>query len=245
MAQYYIGTSGWVYPHWRGSFYPPALAQSEWLGFYASQFPTVEINNSFYRLPSERAFDGWRDRSPPNFRYAVKASRFITHIRRLKDVAEPLQTFLGRARRLGDKLGPVLYQLPPSMRRDDERLEGFLSLLPPGISHVVEFRHGSWLEADVFDMLRRHNVALCVFDMPGLSCPLLATADCAYIRFHGSSDMYSSRYSDAELEEWASRIGGLARGVKTVYIYFNNDAGGFAIENARTIRDKLLSAKEV
>jgi len=238
-TKYYIGTSGWVYPHWRGVFYPPKLAQSKWLEFYTRHFATVELNNSFYHLPTEKAFLKWRDSSPDGFVYAVKVSRFITHIKRLKDVAEPIETFLGRAKHLQEKLGPLLYQLPPNMHRNDERLDAFLSLLPTERRHVVEFRHESWLSDDVFDILRRHHVGFCVFDMPDLSCPLVATADFAYIRLHGATGLYFSCYSDAELEGWAGRITGLAQNLAAVYIYFNNDAEGFAISNARTLGEKL------
>jgi len=240
-AKYYIGTSGWVYPHWRDVFYPPKLPQSKWLEFYTGYFSTVELNNSFYRLPSEQAFSNWRATSPEGFRYAVKVSRFITHIKRLKDVAGPIETFLQRARHLNEKLGPLLYQLPPNMHRNDERLESFLPLLPKGLRHVIEFRHQSWLDEEVFDILRRHNIGFCVFDMPGLPCPLLATADFAYIRFHGSTGLYFSCYSDGELEEWVRSISGLAKDLDTVYIYFNNDAEGFAIKNAQTMAECLQS----
>jgi uncharacterized protein YecE (DUF72 family) len=228
-----------VYRHWREVFYPVKLAQSKWLEFYTHHFPTVELNNSFYRLPTEKAFSNWRQTSPEGFIYAVKVSRFITHIKRLKDVEEPVQTFLERARLLEEKLGPLLYQLPPNMHRNDERLDSFLSLLPKELRHVVEFRHESWLDERVFDMLRQHNVGFCVFDMPGLSCPLLATADFAYIRFHGSSGLYYSCYSDEELEDWARKISELAKGLDAVYIYFNNDAEGYAITNAQTLARKL------
>ena len=238
--KYHIGTSGWVYPHWRNVFYPPKLPQSKWLEFYTRHFPTVELNNSFYRLPSEKAFSNWRDTSPEGFIYAVKVSRFITHIKRLKEVEEPVETFLSRARYLEEKLGPLLYQLPPNMHRNDERLDGFLSLLPRGLRHVVEFRHESWLDEEVFDILRRHNIGFCIFDMPGLACPLMATADFAYIRFHGSSGLYFSCYSGEELEDWAQKISALGKDLGTVYIYFNNDAQGFAIKNAQTLSGKLL-----
>jgi len=203
----------------------------------------VELNNSFYRLPTEKAFSNWRDTSPEGFVYAVKVSRFITHIKRLKDVEEPIETFLGRARHLGEKLGPLLYQLPPNMHRNDERLYAFLALLPKGLRHVVEFRHESWLDAGVFDILRRHNVGFCIFDMPDLPCPLVATADFAYIRFHGSIGLYWSCYSDEELEDWAGKISGLGKDLDTVYIYFNNDAEGFAIKNARTLEGKLAGSQ--
>ncbi|MBE0414966.1 MAG: DUF72 domain-containing protein [Dehalococcoidia bacterium] len=237
--KYYIGTSGWVYPHWRDVFYPPKLAQSKWLEFYTGHFPTVELNNSFYRLPSEKAFSNWRDTSPDGFLYAVKVSRFITHIKRLKDVEEPVATFLSLARHLNQKLGPLLYQLPPNMHRNDERLDSFLSLLPGGLRHVIEFRHESWLDEGVFEILRKHNVGFCVFDMPGLPCPLEATADFSYIRFHGSSGLYFSCYTDEELEDWARKIAELARNLDTVYIYFNNDAEGYAVRNAQMMAEKL------
>ena len=237
--KYHIGTSGWVYPHWRDVFYPPKLPQSKWLEFYTRHFHTVELNNSFYRLPSEKAFSNWRDTSPEGFIYAVKVSRFITHIKRLKEVEEPVETFLSRARHLKKKLGPLLYQLPPNMRRNDERLDAFLSLLPRGLRHVVEFRHESWLDEEVFDILRKYNIGFCVFDMPGLACPLVSTADFAYIRFHGASGLYFSCYSDEELEDWAQKISALGKDLDTVYIYFNNDAQGFATRNAQTLTEKL------
>lgn len=238
-SKYHIGTSGWVYPHWRGKFYPAGLPQSKWFEFYSSRFSTVEINNSFYRLPSEKALDRWRDNAPGGFIYAVKVSRFITHIKKLKDVSRPLSTFIERARRLDVRLGPLLYQLPPGMRRDDARLESFLSLLPGDLLHTIEFRHESWLHNDVFNMLRRYNIALCIFDTPVVRCPLVATADFAYIRMHGSSGMYSSCYRDEELEHWAKSISALSRDLKSVYIYFNNDAEGFAVNNAKMLKEKL------
>jgi len=233
--QYYIGTSGWHYDHWRQLFYPDKLPKAKWLEFYSRHFTTVELNNSFYRLPSEEAFTNWRDSSPANFTFAVKVSRFITHIKRLKGIEEPVNTFLERAKILKEKLGPLLYQLPPSMHRDDERLESFLSILPLEFKHTFEFRHQSWLDGGVLEILRRYNAGLCVFDMPDLSCPLAATADFAYIRFHGSTGLYSSLYSDEELAEWAKRLAGLVPEVKEVYIYFNNDTEAFAVKNAMTL----------
>ncbi len=237
-VRYYIGTSGWHYEHWKGRFYPEGLEKAKWLEFYATHFATVELNNSFYRLPSEAAFSTWRDSSPDGFLFAVKVSRFITHIKRLKNCEEPLDTFIKRAKVLDGKLGPLLYQLPPNMHRNDEVLRGFFRLLPQGLRHVIEFRHESWLTEGVFEILRQYSVGLCVFDMPYLSCPLKATADFAYIRFHGSSSLYSSDYSNEELYEWARRIKGL-EGLKEIYIYFNNDVEAFAIKNAVTLREYL------
>lgn len=242
-ARYYIGTSGWHYEHWRGLFYPPELPKTRWLDFYARHFTTVELNNTFYRLPTEKAFTSWRESSPKGFLYTVKVSRFITHIKRLKNVDEALENFLVRARLLEDKLGPLLYQLPPNMRRNDEMLESFLSILPPGLCHVFEFRHESWLDDKVFALLQRHNAGLCVFDMPDFTCPLVATADFAYIRFHGSSGLYSSCYSDEELFDWARKISQLSQNLEAVYIYLNNDAQAFAVRNAQTLAGQLAEQR--
>jgi len=239
LARYFIGTSGWHYDDWRTRFYPERLPKAKWLEFYAGHFSTVELNNSFYRLPSEIAFTNWRNSSPASFTFAVKVSRFITHIKRLKNSEEAVDNFITRAGILGDKLGPLLYQLPPNMRRNDDVLESFLSGLPQGMKHVIEFRHQSWLEEKVFDILHKYNAGLCVFDMPDFGCPLVATADFAYVRFHGNEGLYSSCYSDEELADWAERVADLAAGLKAVYIYFNNDVEGFAIRNAATIRDYL------
>jgi uncharacterized protein YecE (DUF72 family) len=240
---YRIGTSGWHYNDWRDIFYPAKLAKSEWLRFYARHFDTVELNNSFYRLPSEAAFANWHDLSPLDFTFAIKVSRFITHIKRLKNSEEALENFINRARILGEKLGPLLYQLPPNMHRNDAVLESFLSKLPQEIRHVLEFRHHSWLEENVFAILRHYNIGLCVFDMSSFTCPLVATTDFAYIRFHGSSQLYSSCYSDEELADWAKKITSLAENLEVVYIYFNNDVEGFAVRNAETLRSYLQNLK--
>lgn len=237
-VKYYVGTSGWHYDHWRGDFYPANLPKSRWLEHYAKTFNTVELNASFYRLPTESAFIRWRESVPSGFCYGVKASRFITHIKRLRNSEDELKLFFGRARLLGDKLGPVLYQLPPGLKRDDGLLEAFLKLLPEGSQHAFEFRNREWLDEGVFDLMRRYRTGFCIFDMPGLATPVVATTDYAYIRFHGHTALYYSNYSDEELAEWAKCIKGLA-GVDTVYIYFNNDAWGYAIKNALTLRGML------
>ena len=213
------------------------MTRAKWLEFYTGHFITVELNNSFYRLPSETAFTTWHNSSSTNFTFAVKVSRFITHIKRLKNCEEAVDNFVSRAKILGKKLGPLLYQLPPNMHRNDELLESFLSTLPQGIRHVFEFRHQSWLEDKVFEILHKHNIGFCIFDMPSLTSPVIATADFAYIRFHGSSGLYFSCYSDEELADWAKRLANLAVNLKAVYIYFNNDAEAFAVRNAVTIGD--------
>ncbi len=235
----FVGTSGWHYEHWQGLFYPPELDRSRWLEHYSRRFGTVEINNSFYRMPSETAFTAWRRATPESFVFAVKASRYITHIKRLRDSRTPVDNFIARARLLGSKLGPVLYQLPPGLPRDDARLEAFLQILPRGVRHVFEFRHESWLVPEVLALLRRHSAGFCVFDMPGLQCPLAATAKFAYIRFHGSTALYSTRYTDEELAGWAERLRGLDAGVEDMYIYFNNDARAYAVENAVKLKELL------
>jgi uncharacterized protein YecE (DUF72 family) len=238
-ASFFIGTSGWHYDDWQGSFYPEGLPRSAWLGFYSQRFRTVELNNTFYRLPTEKAFHNWYSVSPDDFIFAVKVSRFITHIKRIKDCQEPLHNFLSRAGILNNKLGPLLYQLPPSLQRDDSLLESFLIILPRGLRHVFEFRHDSWLEEDVFDLLRRYRAGLCVFDMPGVKFPLVTTSDFGYIRFHGSSGLYRSCYTDAELLDWATRVKSLS--VSRVYIYFNNDEKAYAVQNAQTMARLLES----
>lgn len=237
---YFIGTSGWHYDHWRDRFYPRELAKAKWLEFYASHFTTVELNNSFYRLPSEAAFDNWYRSTPDNFTFAVKMSRFITHIKRLRNTGDAVERFIASAIILKEKLGPLLYQLPPNMHRNDEVLELFLSTLPRGMKHVFEFRHQSWFHQSVFEKLHKYNAGFCVFNMPSsVSCPLVATADFAYIRFHGSTGLYASCYSDEELADWARKLTDLGANLKAVYIYFNNDAEAFAVRNATTLRGYL------
>jgi len=240
MPEYFIGTSGWHYDHWQGSFYPDKLPKAKWLEFYADHFNTVELNNSFYNLPTENAFNNWLNSSPENFIFTVKVNRYITHIKRLKDIKEPLDRFLSRADILQEKLGPLLYQLPPNMKRDDKTLDAVLSMLPFRYSHVVEFRHESWFDDGVFKILSKYNVGLCVFDKPDFTCPIVATSNFTYFRFHGSSELYSSCYSELELSDWAKRIVDTSRNKKAVYIYFNNDAEAYAIENARAISKILV-----
>jgi len=238
-TKYHIGTSGFHYDDWRGRFYPQDLPRSRWLEFYATKLDTVELNITFYRLPKESAFEHWRDVAPEGFVYAVKASRYITHIKRLRDIEESLDRFIKRAQILGNKLGTILYQLPPNMHRDDDLLESFLEKLPDSFKHTLEFRHNSWFNEAVFGLLRKHGIAFCVSDMPELEHPLTATAGFAYIRFHGPGQLYASRYTDGQMKDWAEKISELVGGLEDVYIYFNNDVSGYAIENAGTLREYL------
>jgi len=233
--QCWIGTSGWMYPHWEGAFYPQGLPKGRWLDFYARHFPTVEINNTFYCLPGEAAFQRWHQQAPPTFRYAVKANRYITHIRRLRDCADALERFLSRVRLLGDNLGPILYQLPPNWHLNLERLESFLRLLPNDLHHVFEFRDASWLVEPVFHLLEKYGAGFCIVSLPGLECPMRATGSTVYIRFHGQEVLYGDRYPRETLAQWAGHIRNFLAAGHQVYAYFNNDAFGYAVENAQEL----------
>lgn len=231
-----IGCSGWQYKHWRGNFYPADLPQSRWFAHYARIFDSVEINNSFYRLPEEATFARWAATAPARFLFAVKASRFLTHMKKLKDPEEPIERLFSRMRALGRHLGPVLYQLPPGWKLDRERLEHFLQALPRGVRHVVEFRDPTWYADDVLEMLDRYRVALCLHDMPGSATGRERVGPFVYVRFHGATGKYGGSYPDDWLQSWAEWMAAEhARGAD-VYAYFNNDVGGHAPRNALTLR---------
>jgi uncharacterized protein YecE (DUF72 family) len=237
-VDYRIGCSGWSYQHWRGDFYPKGLPATRWLEHYASVFDTVELNGTFYRLPSEPAVESWRQTVPGGFRFSAKVSRLITHFRRLRNTQIALQRFLARIRLLDDKLGPLLYQLPPNLERDAGLLADFLDILPRGVTHVFEFRHHSWWTEEVYDLLRRHDAGFCVFDMGKTKTPVVATSATFYMRLHGPEDVYSTRYSGQALAAWAKRIRKV-EGIKDAWLYFNNDIGGHAPRDAQRLRDLL------
>ena len=242
MDRVHVGTSGWQYRDWRGAFYPEGLPQREWLPYFASHFETVEVNNSFYRLPERSTFERWREQTPPGFIVTVKASRFITHLKRLREPAEPLALFWERATGLGDRLGPVLFQLPPRFRADVERLKRFVGALPDGIRPAVEFRDDSWLTDEVFGVLDEVGAALVWPDRSGIGSerlPLLG--GWAYIRFHQGSEREPD-YPHDVLEGWASRIA--ATDAREGFVYFNNDPTAAAIRDARTLIG-LLEARGV
>jgi len=239
-----VGCSGWQYTHWRGDFYPARLPQSRWLEFYAQRFNSVEINNTFYRLPDAATFEAWKRRAPRRFVYAVKASRYLTHMKKLKDPDAPLELFFSRAKRLGAALGPVLYQLPPRWPLSSasrERFATFLRALPRRRRHVVEFRDLSWYADDVFALLERHRVALCLHDMQGSASPTIAIGPLVYVRFHGPQK-YGGRYTDTTLERWAEWLTERARAGSPIYAYFNNDTGGHAPRDAVRLR-RLIEAR--
>jgi uncharacterized protein YecE (DUF72 family) len=233
-----IGTSGWEYGHWRGSFYPADLRRERWFEFYAERFDTVELNATFYRLPERRVFEGWAERAPAGFRYAVKASRYLTHVKRLRDPAEPLERLWSRATALGRHLGPMLYQLPPRWRPDRERLAGFLQALPPDRAQALEIRDPRWYRPQLTELLAERGVALCVHDMQGSAAPASAArGPIVYLRFHGAGQRYAGAYRPQVLGVWARRIVDWSAAGWPVWAYFNNDIGGHAVVDAERLRE--------
>lgn len=230
-----IGTSGWHYEHWRGPFYPPDLPASRMLAFYGQRFDSVELNNSFYHLPSEQAFAGWRDGTPAGFCFAVKANRYLTHMKKLKDPAPGLARFLPRAGVLGAKLGPILFQLPPRWHVNVERLATFLAALPARHRYSFELRDPSWHVPPVFAALRRHNAAFCIYDLEGFQAPIQVTADFVYVRLHGPTRAYGGCYSADALRAWARRVRRWAATGLRVFVYFDNDEAAYAVRNAREL----------
>jgi len=238
-----IGCSGWNYAHWRnGVFYPPRCPQRNWLRFYARQFGTVELNTTFYRLPQRSSVERWVDETPNGFTFAVKVSRYLTHVKRLSDLPEHLALLYDRIDPLlhSPKLGPLLWQLPPTFRLDVDRLATALEQLPRGQRHAFEFRHPSWFCDETYVLLREHGVALVIADRPQVNefQTHELTADFTFVRFHSGTRGRNGNYSHAELQEWRDRLEGWAR-EGDVYAYFNNDWEGYAIENARYLQGLL------
>ncbi|URM93372.1 DUF72 domain-containing protein [Actinomadura madurae] len=224
-----IGTSGWNYADWRGVLYPPGLPQRRWLHRYSEVFDTVENNNAFYRLPSRETFEQWRDGTPPGFVMAVKASRYLTHMKRLKDPEEPVERLMNAAAGLGPTLGPVLLQLPPTLRADPDRLAACLDRFPDGVRVAVEPRHPTWWTDETRHVLEQHGAALCWTDRLGRAqTPLWRTTGWLYLRFHEGSAAPWPNYDDETLQTWATEIGR----TDDAYVYFNNDPGGAAVRNA-------------
>ncbi len=236
----YIGTSGYSYKHWSGGvFYPAGLKQNKWLEYYCKHFNTVELNVTFYRLPKQVVFAGWDRRTPEGFVFAIKGSRFITHIKRLKVSAQPLKLMFERAKPLAKKIDVVLWQLPAGFKCDTERLSSFLRHLSKykKFRHVFEFREASWFNNKIFQLLKKNNIAVCSADWPNCSRGLHLTADFVYIRRHGTgAKLYSGCYSNAQLKKDAKLISKQLSAERDVYIYFNNDAHGWAVENAKTLK---------
>lgn len=227
-----VGTSGWSYPEWRAVLYPRGLPAGRWLAHYAQHFGCVELNASFYRLPAAGTFARWRDAVPAGFLFAVKAHRLITHRMRLADPAATSLPFLAAAAVLGDRLGPVLFQLPPRFPADPDRLAAFLAALPPGGRYAFEFRDPSWQREDVHALLARHDAALCISDLAGRTSPIVATARLVYVRLHGPRRAYAGRYGEAALAAWAGRMRAWTAEGREVFCFFDNTAAGDAVRDA-------------
>ncbi len=244
MSEVHIGCSGFNYPHWRGTFYPDDLPQRKWLEFYCNVFTTVELNVTFYRLPQASIFEKWHTETPDNFCFSLKGSRYITHVRKISDADEPVKRFFEHALGLQNKLKAVLWQFPPSFKKNMNRLDRFLRLLDSyPVSHALEFRNESWISDEVVDLCREHNVGLCMADAPPFINELPVTAGFVYMRRHGGG-AHNADYSIGQLKKDAERIKTYARDKRDVFIYFNNDVSGFAPKNARQL-SALLGKKHV
>ena len=236
----HIGTSGWHYEHWVGPFYPPDTPSSDYLPFYAARFQSVEINSSFYHLPKKETFAQWRETVPEGFLFVVKASRYITHMKKLKDSREPLANFLEPVQALRDKLGPLLFQLPPRWRANPERLEAFLEVLPVKIRAAFEFRDPSWFDDRVYAALEKHNAAFCIYEFDRRISPKQITADFVYVRLHGPEDAYQGSYSTQQLSGWAGAFSTWSNQGKEIFCFFDNDQAGYAVQNALELKNMLI-----
>ncbi len=235
----WVGTSGFYYEHWRAVLYPQDLPKSRFFEFYCREFATVELNSTFYHLPRLKTTEHWFDKSPEDFLFSLKAYRAITHYRKLRDCEGELYRYLHLIKPLKPKLGAVLFQLPPSLHMDRGLLEDFLKILPPGYRFAMEFRHDSWLCDDIYNLLKSYNVALCINDFGRREMQMELTADFGYIRLHGPTGRYGGSYSEEELAEWAERIGSAMESLKSMFVYFNNDFGGYAVKNARKLIEMI------
>lgn len=234
-----IGTSGWSYDHWVGPFYPSDLPASRRLAHYAQALESTEINHSFYSLPSEESLDGWRNSVPADFLFAAKASRYITHMKKLKDPEQGLATFLTRMSRLEDSLGPVLFQLPPRWQFNADRLESFLAALSRDFLYAFELRDHSWQNDRALELLTRYGAAFCIYELDGFLSPKEVTADFVYVRLHGPGGPYEGSYGQQTLAAWAEALSAWRGAGLDVYCYFDNDEAGYAVRNALTLREIL------
>lgn len=238
----YIGTCGWSYKHWLGSFYPAGAKQDDMLTHYARSFSSVEIDSSFYRLPTAETLARWAANTPKGFAFTCKASRFITHMKKLKDPAQSLVPFFERMAWLARKLKVVVFQLPPRWRCNPARLEGCLTALPPGHRYAFEFRDESWFDPAVYDALRHHGAAFCIYDLAGRFSPLEVTSDFVYLRLHGPKEAYASAYADRQLSRLAARIDDWRQSGLDVFVFFNNDADGQAPSDALKLQGLLATS---
>ena len=235
----YVGTSGWNYKHWVGLFYPEKIKTDEQLTFYLMHFGTVELNNSFYRLPNAAVFEKWYADTPGHFRFSVKASRYITHVKKLKDAADAVLLFTGNADMLKEKLGPILFQLPPLWNTNADRLKAFIRHLPTKHRFVFEFRNETWYNNEIFNILKDGNCAFCIYELDGHHSPEAVTADFVYIRLHGPGNKYQGSYHESTLRDWSEKCKLWLRDGKDVYVYFDNDQNAYAPMNALRLLELL------
>lgn len=234
-----IGTSGWSYKHWRGTFYPDEIKVKDHFAYYVRMFNTVEINNTFYGMPADETFLNWQKNVPDDFVYVIKANRFITHMKKLHDPAESILSFMQKIEILGKKLGAVLFQLPPFLKVDTRLLENFLLELPPQHRYIFEFRNTEWYIPEVYEILKKYNIAFCIYELAGHTSPLEITADFVYLRLHGpGANKYQGSYSDDTLMKWAKECKTWLI-TKDVFVYFDNDEQGFAAFNALRLRELI------
>ncbi|HUQ67496.1 MAG TPA: DUF72 domain-containing protein [Flavitalea sp.] len=236
----HIGTSGWHYKHWKGTFYPDGIKESQQFEAYMKYFSTVELNNSFYMLPAAQTFENWRNATPKNFVFAVKSSRFFTHMKKLIVDKSSISKFFTNASRLEEKLGVVLFQLPPRWQVNSERLETFIAALPKGNRYTFEFREHSWYNEEVYAILRNNNCAFCIYELEYHLSPMEVTADFVYVRLHGPGNKYQGSYSETILKEWAVRCKDWQKKGKDVFIYFDNDQEGYAAFNAVRLNELVM-----
>lgn len=236
-----IGTSGWHYEHWKGPFYPEDIHVSEMLNFYSQHLSTVEINNTFYQTPEEKTLKQWTENVPAGFIFSVKANRYITHMKKLKDPSSPVSKFLDNINTLGEHTGPILFQLPPNWNINSKRLKNFLSSLPRGYKYTFEFRNPSWFEVEICNILEEYNASFCVYELAGMISPYIITADFIYVRLHGPDGAYQGSYSTDSLEEWAENITDWTDQGKEIFVYFDNDQNGYAPSNALELQEILNS----
>lgn len=234
-AHAYIGTSGWSYSHWKENFYPEGLKQEKWLMYYSETFQTVEINNTFYHLPTVKTIDKWYSQVPQDFSFSIKASRYITHVKRLKDPKETLEKFFTIIKGLKTKVGPILFQLPPSLKCDIDRFKEFIDCLPIDQQCVFEFRHPSWFIEEIYDLMANKKIALCITDLNGSLSPLVITSNFTYIRLHGPKKAYQGSYGAVRLKSWKKKIQDWLSNNISVYCYFDNDEKGYAIQDASSL----------
>lgn len=240
----YIGTSGWLYKHWNGRFYPEkSNAKQQW-EHYSKHFDTIEINNSFYKLPPPSVFEGWYENSPKKMLFAVKANRFITHMRKLTQPEEPITRLFGSITALKEKLGPILFQLPPKWKVNVTRFKEFLEALPTGYKYAFEFRNDTWYHEEIYQLLQQHNCAFCIYELAGHVSPMKVTADFVYVRLHGPTEFkYQGSYSNAVLKKWAKQSLSWRKEKKDVYVYFDNDQEAYAAFDALALK-KLVAKPE-